>query len=47
MRRFDYDELWRWLEKTVASCQADTWSESVDRLRRYFDYEFDYTTGPM
>jgi hypothetical protein len=43
MRRFDFDELWNWLEKTVVSCQGDTWPESVEKLKRYFKWEFEYS----
>ncbi|MBH0776403.1 Imm8 family immunity protein [Nocardia bovistercoris] len=42
IRRFDYDTLWSWLERTVAACEAPTWDESVERLRRHFRWEFDY-----
>lgn len=41
MRRYDYDDLWRWLERTVASCEAETWRECVEKLQRYFHWEYD------
>lgn len=41
MGRYDFDDLWRWLEKTIASCEAATWSECVDNLRRHFHWEFE------
>jgi hypothetical protein len=40
MRRYDFDDLWRWLERTVQSCAADSWSASVEKLCRYFDWEY-------
>ena len=40
VRSFDFNELLQWLEKTVARCQADTWLRSVERLQRYFHWEF-------
>jgi hypothetical protein len=42
LRRYDYDTLWSWLERTVASCEAPTWYESVERLQRHFRWELDY-----
>jgi len=41
MRRYDFDDLWRWLERTVASCEADSWSACVENLRRHFAWEYD------
>lgn len=41
MNKYDYDDLWNWLVKTVKSCEADTWNESVGLLRLYFDWEYD------
>ncbi len=40
--RYDYNYLWSWLVKTVKSCEADTWLSSVEKLRLYFDWEYDY-----
>ena len=40
MQRYDFNNLWNWLEKTVATCEADTWPACVDKLRLYFDWEF-------
>jgi hypothetical protein len=37
MRRYDYDDLWRWLE----TCEAGTWPECVEKLQRYFNWEFE------
>ncbi len=46
MERYDFGQLWAWLEKTVAACQADTWNDCVEALRRYFSWEYDdYTEG--
>lgn len=44
MRRYDSDELWQWLERTVASCEAPTWQECVDKLRTHFHWEFEGMT---
>lgn len=41
MERYDFGNLWRWLERTVAECEADTWLASVENLRRYFAWEYD------
>lgn len=41
MARWDHDDLWRWLEHTVASCERPLWTHSVDALRRHFDWEYD------
>jgi hypothetical protein len=46
IKTYDYDDLLAWLEKTVASCQADTWNESVEKLKRYFHWEFEYSEEP-
>lgn len=42
IEKYDYQDLWNWLTKTVASCESDTWNASIDKLRMYFDYEYDY-----
>jgi hypothetical protein len=39
MRRYDFDDLWRWLEQRVAECEADTWLSCVDKLGAYFRCE--------
>ncbi|WP_434383129.1 Imm8 family immunity protein [Melittangium boletus] len=41
VRRYDSDTIWRWLERTVASCEAATWAECVDKLRAHFHWEFE------
>jgi hypothetical protein len=41
MRRYDFDDLWRWLEHTVDACEAATWAECVDKLRVHFNWEFE------
>lgn len=38
---YDYNNLWNWLNDTIKSCESDTWNESVEKLRRHFDYEYD------
>lgn len=39
--RYEYSELWQWLEATVTMCSSGTWPECVERLRRYFNWEYD------
>lgn len=41
MERYQFADLWRWLERTVAECERGSWSESVESLRRYFGWEYD------
>ncbi|GHG77828.1 Imm8 family immunity protein [Comamonas sp. JC664] len=41
MRRYDFNNLFGWLEQTVASCEADSWMACVEKLRLYFDWEYD------
>jgi hypothetical protein len=41
MKRYDFDDLWRWLERTVAKCEKNTWSECVENLRLYFGWEYE------
>lgn len=44
---YDYDMVWRWLEHSVASCEAPTWEGCVERLRNRFRWEFEeYREGP-
>jgi hypothetical protein len=38
---YDADVLWTLLQNTVASCEADTWLASVEKLRRFFNWEYD------
>ena len=46
MRQYDVDDLWRWLERTVASCGAATWEDCVDTLRAHFHWEFEVMRWP-
>ncbi|MBP6997846.1 MAG: hypothetical protein KBB39_17055 [Phycicoccus sp.] len=46
MDRYDYGDLWRWLEDVVTTCDGPDWRECVKRLRRYFDWEYDDMTEP-
>jgi hypothetical protein len=41
MERYNFKEIWKWLEQTILSCEGETWLECVERLRYYFDWEFD------
>lgn len=38
---YDWTTLWSWLDRTVRACLAPTWDESVQRLRRWFRWEYD------
>lgn len=40
MRRYDYDDLRRWLEHTVERCEAERWPDCVENLRRFFDWDY-------
>ena len=41
MKSFDFHDLWAWIEKTVASCERDTWLDCVGELRLYFSWEYE------
>lgn len=41
MERFDYDDLFRWFEATLATCDGDEWKVCVEKLRRHLDWEYD------
>jgi Immunity protein 8 len=41
LHRYDFHLLWDWLEKTVASCEDVSWLLCVEKLRRYFNWEYD------
>lgn len=41
MSRYDHDDLWRWLERTVEACEAETWPACVEKLQRWFGWEYD------
>ena len=43
-KKFDYQELWKWLSETIKSCEKQTWAECVEKLLRYFDWEFENYT---
>lgn len=46
MDEYNFQDLWKWLEDIVSSCEGDTWLQSVEHLRRYFDWEYDnYNDG--
>lgn len=45
MDRYDFDNLWRWLEERVATCDGNTWPEIVEKLRLYFEWEYDSLTA--
>jgi hypothetical protein len=44
MDRYDYDNLWRWLDEKVSECDAETWPGCVEKLRLYFGWEYDNYT---
>ena len=39
--RFDWHSLWAWLEKTVKSCEGETWPDCVHELRVHFLWEYE------
>lgn len=41
MARYDFQDLWRWLETTVVHCERDSWTHSVEMLQRYFQWEYE------
>lgn len=41
MRRYTFDDLWHWLERTVTSCEEETWPSCVEKLKLYFGWEYD------
>ena len=44
--RYDYDQLWSWIEKVVALCEADRWERCLEKLRNRFHWEYeDYQVG--
>lgn len=42
--RFDFHSLWAWLERTVKSCEGETWLDCVHELRVYFMWEYEGLT---
>jgi hypothetical protein len=46
MRSYHFDQLRTWLEKVVASCEAESWNDCVEKLRRHFDWEYSNYTAP-
>lgn len=43
---YDYDVLWKWMEDRVEACTAETWEASVERLQKWFRWEYDYALVP-
>ncbi|WP_394829153.1 Imm8 family immunity protein [Pendulispora albinea] len=41
MKRYNFEDLWRWLERTVSKCEAETWNACVEKLRIYFQWEYE------
>lgn len=41
MRRYEFSPFWHWLERTVKSCEGKEWPDCVNKLRRFFDWEYD------
>lgn len=39
--QFDYGHLWNWFESIIARCDAEDWMVCVERLRLFFDWEYD------
>jgi len=41
VEKYDFNELWTYLNKIVLSCEADSWSDCVEKLRYHFNWEYD------
>ncbi|WP_286968842.1 Imm8 family immunity protein [Flavobacterium sp. UBA4854] len=41
VERYNFDHIWNSLEEIIASCQDDSWSLCVEKLKKYFDWEYD------
>lgn len=41
MERYDFQLLWDWLQKTIATCERETWLDCVAELRVYFLWEYE------
>jgi len=42
IEKYDFDLLSKWFEKTVASCEATSWPQCIEKLQNYFSWEFNY-----
>ena len=38
---YSYEVVLSWIRAVVAGCEADTWEASVEKLRLYFNWEYD------
>ena len=38
---YSYDDIWKLLMETVDLCQSSTWSECLEKLQRYFTWEYE------
>ena len=48
MDKYDFQNLWNWLEKTVTKCDKGDWNACVHQLRLYFDWEYEgYKEGGL
>ncbi len=41
MKEYYFDDLWSWLSETIKSCESDTWLASVEKLKKYFQWEYE------
>ncbi len=41
IREYDFAVVSEWLHATVSGCEASTWQACVERLRRYFRWEYE------
>ncbi|MEM9193096.1 MAG: Imm8 family immunity protein [Myxococcota bacterium] len=41
VRRYDFTVLWEWLQATVTKCNDESWLLCVQKLQRYFRWEWD------
>ena len=41
MNNYEWESLFEYCQKTVNRCSSDTWDKVVEKLRRYFKWEYE------
>jgi hypothetical protein len=41
MEEYSYNDLWAWVESIIELCDSPNWQECVDKLRMYFEWEYE------
>ncbi|AVS77653.1 hypothetical protein C8234_05890 [Paracidovorax avenae] len=41
VKEYDFTSILEWIGRVINSCEGETWRECVEKLRFYFDWEFD------